>query len=123
MAIQSKNALDFPVFFFLRRKMEKLRNRIFPIAPPVSTYSPCALQSSASSFGSFQGIVESRRFHLINGGIFTVTHKGHYALFHNTFRIIVRISNHAQHINSRFFETHFEFTTILKSSQHISKSS
>ena len=39
MAIQSKNALDFSVFFFLCRKTEKLRNRIFPITPLVSTVS------------------------------------------------------------------------------------
>ena len=39
MAIQSKNALDFSVFLFLCRKTEKLRNRIFPIAPLVSIVS------------------------------------------------------------------------------------
>ena len=41
VAIHSKNALDFS-FFFLCRKTQKLRNRIFPIAPLVSIVPvPC----------------------------------------------------------------------------------
>ena len=57
MAIQSKNALDFSLIFclfFVRRKMEKLRNRIFPICFP-GEFSPFALSLVGVSLVGFRG--------------------------------------------------------------------
>ena len=58
-----------PVFclfvFFLCRKIEKLRNTRFSLSLPWYLHSLC-FESSASILCSFQGAVQSLRFHLIN---------------------------------------------------------
>ena len=57
MAIQSKNALDFSVFFFFFCYVGKRKS--------CAIGSFLCFESSASIFGSFQGVVESHSLHQV----------------------------------------------------------
>ena len=65
MTIQSKKALDFSVFFFPVLENRKVAQWDPPYRSP-SKYSPSALRLLGVSLVVFRGVVESRRFHLVN---------------------------------------------------------